>query len=115
MSRGRDRHSRGVLAVNDEASSVALAPRSAPRSVAKAGTPTRVRRPTRTAVSTKRTVRLLTLRGLAPAEAANLTAYLCGIPVADRHWDLREINKLLFLRELNRSGRFGPADGADRT
>jgi hypothetical protein len=51
---------------------------------------------------------------LAPAEAANLTAYMCGIPVADRRWDLREINKLLFLRELRRSGRFGPEDGADR-
>ena len=52
------------------------------------------------------------LRGLAPAEAANLTAFLCGIPVADRHWELREINKLLFLRNLARRGRFGPSDGA---
>jgi hypothetical protein len=57
-------------------------------------------------------VRLLTLRGLAPSEAANLTAFLCGIPVADRHWELREINKLLFLRELQRRGQFGPTDGA---
>jgi hypothetical protein len=62
-------------------------------------------------VQTRRTVRLLTLRGLAPAEAANLTAYLCGIPVADRHWALREINQLLFLRELQRRGRFGATDG----
>jgi hypothetical protein len=52
---------------------------------------------------------------LAPAEAANLTAYLCGIPVADRRWDLRQINQLLFLRELRRSGRFGPDDTAVRT
>ena len=51
------------------------------------------------------------MRGFEPAEAANLTAYLCGIPVADRHWALREINQLLFLRELQRSGRFGARDG----
>jgi hypothetical protein len=51
------------------------------------------------------------MRGLAPTEAINLTAYLCGIPVADRHWSLREINKLLFLRELNAQGQFGPTDG----
>jgi hypothetical protein len=31
--------------------------------------------------------------------------------VADRHWSLREINKLLFLRQLNAHGRFGPMDG----
>jgi hypothetical protein len=58
-------------------------------------------------------VRLLTLRGLEPAEAANLTAYLCGLPVADHRWELRELNDLLFLRQLNRTGRFGAADGAD--
>ena len=51
------------------------------------------------------------LRGLEPAEAANLTALLCGIPVADRQWALREINQLLFLRELRQTGRFGPRDG----
>jgi hypothetical protein len=62
-------------------------------------------------VETRRTVRLLTLRGLAPAEATNLTAYLCGLPVADNSWELRQINRLLFLRELNRQGRFGQADG----
>ena len=62
-------------------------------------------------IRTRPTVRLLTLRGLAPSEAANLTAYLCGIPVADCTWNLAEINDLLFLRELQRTGRFGPTDG----
>jgi hypothetical protein len=62
-------------------------------------------------LQTRRTVRLLTLRGLDPAEAANITAFLCGIPVTDRHWALGEINRLLFLRELNRRGRFGAIDG----
>ena len=60
---------------------------------------------------TRSTYRLLQMKGLAPDEAANLTAFLCGIPVADVHWSLRQVNLLLFLRELARSGRFGPADG----
>jgi hypothetical protein len=58
-------------------------------------------------------MRLLTLRGLEPSEAANLTAYLCGLPVAECRWELREINDLLFLRELNRTGRFGAEDGTN--
>lgn len=60
---------------------------------------------------TRSTYRLLLMKGLAPDEAANLTAFLCGIPVADVHWSLRQVNLLLFLRELARSGQFGPADG----
>jgi hypothetical protein len=63
-------------------------------------------------IRTRRTIRLLMLRGLAPSEATNLTAFLCGIPVTDRHWELREINEMLFLRDLQRRGRFGPSDGA---
>ena len=57
------------------------------------------------------TYRQLLMKGLAPDEAANLTAFLCGIPVADVHWSLRQVNQLLFLRELARKGRFGSADG----
>lgn len=60
---------------------------------------------------TRSTYRQLLIKGLAPDEAANLTAFLCGIPVADVHWSLRQVNQLLFLRELARTGRFGPADG----
>lgn len=55
--------------------------------------------------------RLLLLRGLAPDEAANLTAFLVGIPVAQRQWTLGEVNRLLFVRELWRSGRYGRLDG----
>jgi hypothetical protein len=51
------------------------------------------------------------MRGLAPDEAANLTAFMSGIPVGEQTWKLKEINQLLFLRELQRSGRFGEADG----
>jgi hypothetical protein len=69
---------------------------------------------TRTAAEqlvTRSTYRLLMMKGLAPDEAANLTAFLCGIPVADVHWSLRQVNQLLFLREMARTGRFGSADG----
>lgn len=51
------------------------------------------------------------MRGLAPAEAANLTAFLCGIPIGEVHWSLRQVNQLLFLRALARTGRFGRLDG----
>ena len=51
------------------------------------------------------------MRGLAPEEAATLTAFLCGIPVGEVHWSLRQVNQLLFLRELARTGRFGARDG----
>lgn len=57
-------------------------------------------------VQTRATYRGLLLRGLAPNEAANLTAYLSGLHVGEQHWTLSEVNQLLFLRELNRSGRF---------
>lgn len=57
------------------------------------------------------TYRLLLMRGLAPEEAANLTAFLCGIPVGEVHWSLRQVNQLLFLREMARTGRFGRQDG----
>ena len=64
---------------------------------------------------TRATYRMLTFRGLAPTEAANLTAYLCGISVGDASWSIPEINRLLFLRELNRTGRFGSEDGETPT
>ncbi len=64
--------------------------------------------------ATRATYRLLLLRGLAPDEAANLTAYLCGLPVSQARWTLGEINQLLFLRELGRSGRWGLDDGLTR-
>ena len=63
---------------------------------------------------TRATYRNLILRGLAPDEAANLTAYLAGINVGETHWTLRQINQLLFLREMNRSGQFAePVDPTD--
>ena len=55
---------------------------------------------------TRATYRNLLLRGLAPDEAANLTAWMAGIAVGETHWTLRQINQLLFLRDMNRNGHF---------
>jgi hypothetical protein len=58
---------------------------------------------------TRATYRNLIIRGLAPDEAANLTAWLAGIEVGDAHWTLRQVNQLLFLRQMNRAGHFTEA------
>ena len=55
---------------------------------------------------TRTIYRNLIMRGLAPDEAANLTAYLAGIGVGGTKWTLRQINQLLFLRQMNRTGHF---------
>ena len=55
--------------------------------------------------------RLLQMRGMTPNEAANLTAFLYGLPTADLHWSLPQLNKLLFLRQMRQDGRFGNEDG----
>jgi hypothetical protein len=61
---------------------------------------------------TRATYRNLIMRGLAPDEAANLTAYLAGIGTGGSHWTLKQINQLLFLRQMNRTGQF--AEASDR-
>jgi hypothetical protein len=62
--------------------------------------------------STRATYRALLLRGFTTGEAANLTAYLSGIEVGPgRPWRLADIDRLLFLRELCRTGRLGADDG----
>lgn len=83
------------------ASTRAAGSRKAPRATAPSVEPT-----------TRATYRLLVLRGLAPDEASNLTAYLCGIHVGAQPWRLSEVNRLLFLRSLVQDGSFGAADGA---
>jgi hypothetical protein len=55
---------------------------------------------------TRSTYRNLLMRGLAPDEAANVTAYLAGIAVGETHWTLRQVNQLLFLRQMHRTGHF---------
>jgi hypothetical protein len=51
------------------------------------------------------------MKGMAPEEAANLTAFLAGIPVGEGHWTLKQINELLFLRRMAELGKFGGLDG----
>ena len=70
-------------------------------------------RETQEALHTRATYRTLLLKGMAPDEAANLTAYMAGIPIGESHWTLSQVNQLLFLRQLQRTGRFG--NGAEAT
>lgn len=62
-------------------------------------------------LATRSTYRVLLMRGLTPEEAANLTAFLCGIPIDQVRWSLRQVNQLLFLRAMAQTGRFGAMDG----
>jgi hypothetical protein len=48
---------------------------------------------------------------MTPDEAANLTAFLYGLPTSDLRWSLPQLSQLLFLRQMRQSGRFGQADG----
>jgi hypothetical protein len=64
--------------------------------------------------TTRAIYRLLVLRGLAPDEATNLIAYVCGLPLDAGLWTLPEINRLLFLQALARAGRWGARDGVPR-
>ena len=57
--------------------------------------------------ATQGTFRALLRKGLTIPEAANLTAFLCGIPLNDVQWSLAQVNRLLFIRELHRTGRIG--------
>ena len=108
------RGSRGHGEPSRRASS--LAAPAAPSADAPGPTSTPSRRATRSrdrsaTLPPRQTYRKLTGLGLSPEEAANLTAFMCGIPIEGAHWSLRQVNQLLFLRELKRTGRFGPRDG----
>ena len=58
--------------------------------------------------------RELVVRGLAPWEAANITAIVAGIPLVAKPWALREVVQLVFLRELREAGAWSLNDGADQ-
>ena len=72
---------------------------------------TELKAETQRSLATRSTYRHLLLKGMAPEEAANLTAFMAGIPVGEAHWTLKQINQLLFLRQMQQTGRFGGADG----
>ena len=61
--------------------------------------------------ATRPAYRLLLMQGMNPTEAANLTAFMCGLPTTDLHWSLKQVNQLLFLRSMRQAGRFGGSDG----
>jgi len=55
--------------------------------------------------------RALLVRGLEPGEAANLTAYLAGLPSANLHWTIPEVEAILRRRvEATRSAEADPDD-----
>lgn len=64
--------------------------------------------------ATRPVYRLLLMKGMTPAEAASLTAFICGLPTSDLKWSLRQLNQLLFLRRMQETGRFGGTDGDPR-
>jgi hypothetical protein len=69
--------------------------------------------PSAATVPTARAIwRLLQMKGMTPDEAANLTAFLHGLPTADLRWSIGQLNQLLFLRDRRRAGRFGRDDGS---
>ena len=53
------------------------------------------------------TYRRLRIAGLDAREAASLTARLSGLPMVPRGWQVEEVERLLFVRELVRTGRMG--------
>lgn len=61
---------------------------------------------------TREIYRSLLVRSLTPSEAANLTAYLCGIPVGRQPWKIHEVNRLLFLRDIYNAGKFRATPGS---
>ena len=66
------------------------------------------------APATRPVYRLLIMKGLTPTEAANLTAFICGLSTSDPRWSLKQVNQLLFLRAMRQAGRFGGTDGAKK-
>ena len=63
-------------------------------------------------LGTRATYRTLIMRGMAPDEAANLTAFMAGLPVAEGNWTLKQINELLFLRRMRETGKLNDWDAA---
>jgi hypothetical protein len=53
------------------------------------------------------TYRRLRIAGLSAREAGTLTAHLTGLPIVPGGWRVEEIERLLFVRELVRTGRMG--------
>ena len=61
-------------------------------------------------IRTQASYRLLTVGGLTGAEAAGLIGYVVGLKAREQLWTLKQINRLLFLRELYASSDWGAAE-----
>lgn len=109
-SRGRGRSPRHASSARLVAAASTVVPGSAAPNPTTSPVPPPARGET-AQLETRSTYRLLVSRGLTPDEAATLTAFLCGIPVADGRWSIRQVNQLLFLKAMVQDGRFGPSDG----
>ncbi|MGH2386466.1 MAG: hypothetical protein ACRDGB_15670 [Candidatus Limnocylindria bacterium] len=60
------------------------------------------------AAPTQHVYRRLGSRGLEPAEAGNLTAFLIGVRPVESGWEIGEIERLLFVGYLVAHGRLRP-------
>ena len=57
--------------------------------------------------TTRTTYRRLRMAGLSAREAGSLTAHMTGLPIVPGGWRVEEVERLLFVRELVRTGRMG--------
>jgi hypothetical protein len=61
-------------------------------------------------IRTQASYRLLTFGGLTSAEAAGVIGYVVGLKACTQPWTLKQVNRMLFLRELYTSGDWGEAE-----
>jgi hypothetical protein len=54
--------------------------------------------------------RALLVRGLSPGEAANLTAWLAGLPSAGLHWTIGEVDAVVRRRAASEGDSDNPTD-----
>ena len=112
--KGRAQRSRGGSSLRSSASSQGRGAGSAIAAGSASGTRTAAQQAGTASRGTglRAAYRLLQVQGLESAEAANLTAWLTGIPVRNHRWEIHQIQTLLFFRQMNATGRFGATDGA---
>ena len=63
--------------------------------------------PAATHETVRMTYRRLRVAGMSDREAGSLTAHISGLPMTPSGWQVEEVERLLFVRELVRTGRMG--------
>ncbi len=53
---------------------------------------------------------MLTSTGLTSAQAAGVIGYVVGLKPCEQTWTLKQVNKILFLRELYSAGEWAEAE-----